>query len=160
MELDSRDRWDAGSSRQREALARLRGHAQGEAAMVDAYRRLIERAPDEVVEYLAQLIYDDERRHHELLADVLGRLEAQVRWEQDPSRLPRERRLPAPTAVRDELAHLLAAERADASGLRRLRHELHHLPGTALTTLIVELMELDTTKHVRILEFLCSSTTG
>jgi hypothetical protein len=48
----------------------------------------------------------------------------------------------------------LAAERADATALRRLRREVRRLPETEFLTLMVELMELDTTKHVRILEFL------
>jgi hypothetical protein len=52
------DSWDSGSTEQRAALARLRGHADAEGDMVDAYRRLADTAPDEVVEHLARMIYD------------------------------------------------------------------------------------------------------
>ena len=152
------DAWDSGSTQQRAAMARLRSHAASEEEMVDAYGRLAESAPDGVVAYLAQLISDDERRHHELLTGMLARLEAQVRWEHDTSSLPTARHDPAPPELRDELQRLLAAEHADAAYLRHLRHDLRRLPDAAFLALIVELMALDTTKHIRILEHLCAAT--
>jgi|SoiMethySBSTD1v2_1073268.scaffolds.fasta_scaffold626156_2 rubrerythrin len=152
------DSWDSGSTEQRAALARLRGHADAEGDMVDAYRRLADSAPDEVVEHLARMIYDDEVRHHELLAGMLARLEAQVRWERDTSSLPDGRRDPGPPALRHELSRLLEAEKADATHLRHLRHDLRRLPANEFLTLMVDLMLLDTTKHVRILEHLRART--
>jgi hypothetical protein len=152
------DSWDCGSAVQRAALARLQRHAATEDEMVEAYRRLADVAPDGVVAYLARLISDDEERHHELLAGMLARLEAQVRWTDDTSSLPRDRHDPAPPALHDELLRLLALEHADATHLRRLHHDLRRSPDADLLALIVELMVLDTTKHIRILEHLCAAT--
>jgi rubrerythrin len=150
--------WDAGSELQRAALARLEQHAESEAEMVGSYARMAETADDDVVRYLARLIHEDEERHHELLAEMLATLHAHVYWEDKRGSLPNPSAVPVSRAVGDEVRRLLAAEKEDASSLRRLRRDLRKMPDMAVLALILELMELDTAKHVRILEFLRAST--
>jgi hypothetical protein len=48
----------------------------------------------------------------------------------------------------------LEAERDDRAQLRRLRKELKPARSNTLWPLMVELMEIDTDKHIRILEYL------
>ena len=51
-------------------------------------------------------------------------------------------------------SQFLAAERADAKQLRALRKELRPFRDTSLWVLLVELMEQDTAKHIRLLSFI------
>jgi hypothetical protein len=49
---------------------------------------------------------------------------------------------------------LLAAERDDAKELKRLAKSLRDLRETTLWVLLVELMQADTAKHIKILSFI------
>ncbi len=153
------DTWDAGSSVQRAAVDRLRHHTESEKEIIEAYARLAATGPDDFVRYLARLIVEDEQRHHALLAEMLNTLQAQVRWERAPrASVPEVPHSGTSVTLRGEIQQLLAAEKADAASLRQLRRDLRKLRDTSLLALIVELMELDTAKHVRILEFIRAAT--
>jgi hypothetical protein len=52
----------------------------------------------------------------------------------------------------DATSRFLAAEREDRDQLRRLRRELAAAGKASMWPLVVELMEIDTAKHIRILE--------
>jgi hypothetical protein len=48
---------------------------------------------------------------------------------------------------------LLQSERADAKELHRLAREMKDVKDTTMWGLLVKLMEMDTAKHIEILEF-------
>ena len=54
----------------------------------------------------------------------------------------------------EQTRRFLEIERRDEVDLRSLAHELRHLREETMWPLLVELMRLDTEKHVRVLEYL------
>ncbi len=125
-------------------------HVREEAVFLEAYERLVEESDDESVRFLIQLVLADEHRHHELFQSMA-----------DSAVGAAEGVPPAPTVSPDAARRLLEpterfleAEREDSAKLAALRRELKPVRDATLWSLLVELMEIDTSKHVRILEYL------
>jgi|SRR5579875_641340 len=146
----------------RELVELLVKHGRDEAEVLRRYQDVVDRASvsdGSIVGYLVALILDDERRHHRLLAELANA----VAWGS-------LRRAPVPsvpslfgTTPRNGNVHeltraLLATERRDRRELHRLRKRLRDYEDTTLWPLVVEIMALDTEKHIRILEFLAHHT--
>lgn len=134
------------------ALAHIQEHMAIEAGAEEAYEDL-GNAEDPQVRYLAAMIAADEHRHHQLLSDIAEALKSRVGGTADQSAIAggevsRERR----EALLGVTRKLLAMEEDDADKLKALRRELHRAPERTVWPLLVEIMELDTEKHVRILK--------
>jgi len=130
----------------------FQAHVREETAFLERYERAVEQADDPAITFLLRMILDDEHRHHALFEEM----SAAALGERDG--LPR---VPSPTpACARELLEpterFLDAERADGEQLRRLRKELGPVRDETLWPLLVELMEIDTRKHVLVLEYLRS----
>jgi rubrerythrin len=133
----------------------LAAHGAGEETLLAEYERLVADSSSPAVRYLAQLILDDERRHHRVLVEIANA----VAWGwSGNSPQPAVPELSAGRAKDDGVAAatraLLAAERRDQSELKKLHKELRPVADTTLWGLLVDLMLLDTDKHIRILRFL------
>jgi rubrerythrin len=131
----------------------LVGHARSEAVVLDSYQRLAADAPRHV-KFLLGLILEDEERHHKLFeqwARTVGEIGELTQPADGVPSLDRERDPATLIAAVDEL---LAFERNDARQLKDLRGELKDYKETTMWTLLVDLMALDTEKHIRTLEFL------
>ncbi|MBK5222444.1 MAG: hypothetical protein JJE52_06150 [Acidimicrobiia bacterium] len=141
----------------RELIDLLRSHGPRECEALASYERLLEQVDDEGVAYLMSMILDDERRHHRTIEEMLNTILSFV-WEVDiePS-TPAVRRRPIPD-VHAETKRLLRLEREDAKELRALRRALRSAKVYSVHTLLAELMEADTAKHIAILEFLIERT--
>lgn len=132
-----------------ELLAR---HGSEEGKLLAVYEELAKSTSNKAVQYLINLILDDERRHHRLLADVANAMA----WESlngDVSATPPL----TPQADRALLEHtrkLRRAERDDHKQLRELRKRLRPFADTTMWALIVDMMVLDTEKHMAILRFI------
>lgn len=129
----------------------LQAHAREEAQFLEDYEELCRDMTDPGARFLVELILEDERRHHGLWE----RMAATARGDDDGATPPPPRLSP------DEAARLLgpterflAAEREDRVHLRDLEKQLRPARDETLWQLIVDLMRLDTEKHVRILEYL------
>jgi hypothetical protein len=134
----------------------LTNHTVTEGAILAEYQQL---AQDESVSkafrYAAGLILDDERRHHQQFNDLAESIRqlSELRVEDEPIpslaglRHDRDRILETTT-------RLLEAEKEDAAQLKALAKELRDVRDTTLWGLLVELMQLDTDKHIRILTFI------
>jgi rubrerythrin len=136
-----------------DVLARLDQKRQDEAAILEQYGRLAEEVKEEWVRYLLRMVVADEERHHRLLDEMRNHLA----WETGSDDQPMVPWLTEPADRRRlvELAErFLAVERDDLHELRRLRAELEPIAETSLLGLLTELMELDTRKHIKVLEFL------
>lgn len=135
-------------------LAHVEHHLAAERDVMVEYAALADESPDEYVRYLAGLILDDERRHHQRLLEMRNRVESDVAWREVSPALPR---VTVP-ADREHLAEVVdrfvAVEEHDADELRQLRRHLRDVRDTSLLSLTVEIMELDTQKHLRILDFI------
>jgi len=150
-----------GSVDERQIVAALGAHAAEENALLERYRRFATEASSPAVRYLVQLIVDDEERHHRVLAELANA----VAWEGGdngpteavPDLGPTEpaggRRPQGDGGLAEETKALLAAEVRDRRQLRRLHRQLEPYQDTTLWELLVELMELDTQKHIHILRF-------
>ena len=141
-------------------LAMLQTHGEREGAALSSYRRVAED-PDagSAIQYLVQLILEDEERHHRVFEEMANAIRSFV-WEVDV-----EPKVPA-MAVRsdDTLVHeterLLKFEKEDANELRVLRRAVKHGPKSSLHPLLVELMLHDTAKHIAILDHIRSRLRG
>lgn len=131
-------------------------HVATEGAILDEYQRLAEDpSGSSAFRYLAGLILADERRHHQLFNDLAESIRqgAELRHDDDP--------IPSLIGLRADRDRIMAttvqmieAERADARELKELAKKLKAVRETTLWGLLVELMQDDTSKHIRILEFI------
>lgn len=128
----------------------LESHVREETHFLDAYEELCRAVEDPGTRFLIELILEDERRHHELFQ----RLAASAREGdggpslQAPDPSPEEvERILGPTS------RFLAAELEDREHLKKLAKDLHGV-ADSLWQLLIVLMDLDTRKHVAILEYL------
>jgi hypothetical protein len=131
-------------------------HVTTEATMLQKYQQLAEdQSGSPAFRYLANLILMDERRHHQLFNDLAESIRqmAEVRLEDQPIpslhglKSDRER-------IKAATEQLLAAERADAKQLKELAKKLGDVRDTTLWGLLLELMQDDTAKHIKILSFI------
>jgi rubrerythrin len=129
----------------------FQAHVREEQQFLDSYRELVDAIDDPATRLLIELIIEDEERHHGLMA----RLAEEVRNAPGGNTVTA-----APRFSSDDVARLLEpterfleAERDDRRRLRALAKALEPLGGQNVWPLIVELMEIDTRKHVRILEY-------
>jgi len=137
-------------------------HVREESHFLDAYEQLCAEVLDPGARFLIELILEDERRHHGLFE----RMAASARGDVDSTAgTPEPPRLPADQATRilELTERFLKAELEDRRHLRELRKKLKPARDDTVWHLMVELMELDTAKHVKILEYLkrqLTSSTG
>lgn len=131
-------------------------HVATEGAILEEYQRLAEDpSGSPAFRYLAGLILADERRHHQFFNDLAEwiRQMAEVRLEHEP--IPSLHGLKADRErIIATTGRLLEAERADAKELKALAKKLKDLRETTLWGLLLEVMEDDTSKHIKILKFI------
>ena len=105
--------------------------------------------------YLARLILEDERRHHQLLDDLAETIRNSAELFGEPSPIPdlalfkadRER-------ILAETERFIAVEKEDNEELEHLAKDLKDVRNTTIWQLVVRLMQDDNAKHRRILEFI------
>jgi hypothetical protein len=132
----------------------LTSHEDNESELLAEYERAATASGSSAFQYLASLIKEDETRHHRMFSDLASavRTDAEMRpedpaiprldwWGEDAQR------------VVDLSERLLEREHEDAKDLHRLGGELKSVRDTTLWGLLVKLMEMDTAKHIEILEF-------
>ena len=132
----------------------ITSHVENERDVLVAYQELADNTDSPAFAYLARLILDDERRHHQLLADLAETIRSSAELSGDPLPIPdlgmfrvdRER-------ILEQTEWYLDVERDDQKMLARLRRELRDVRDTTLWELIVRLIQHDTEKHRMILEF-------
>jgi hypothetical protein len=128
----------------------FQAHVREETGFLEAYEALVAGCDDETVRFLLELIVADERRHHDLFSSLADAAVAGGGGPTPPGVTPEEAaRLLEPTR------RFLDAEREESRKLAALHKELKPLHSDTSWPLIVELMQIDTAKHVRILEYLC-----
>lgn len=131
-------------------------HVAIEGAMLAEYQHLADDPTSSAAfRYLAGLILTDERRHHKTfsdLADVIRQM-ANLSVEDEP--IPPIQGL---EKDRDRIIgvteRLLADERGDLKKLKHLAKKLKDVRETTMWVLLIELMQADTAKHIKILEFI------
>ena len=131
----------------------LTTHMATESALVERYEDLAKRAGGHV-EYLLRMIMEDEARHHRLFGEWRNALQSNAEFREVVPQVPHMTRSADSEAVRTAAKEFLEIERADERDLHHLQKQLKDVKDTTIWDLLVEIMELDTKKHQRILEFL------
>ena len=135
-----------------EAYRHVTDHVASESEFIAAYRELAEApATPDAVRYLIRLVLEDEERHHRVLHEIATALGDR---QNGPDAVPNLSHEPPDRVLEEVTGRFLAAERADHKQLRALRKELRPFRDTSLWALLVELMEHDTVKHIRLLTFI------
>jgi hypothetical protein len=148
----------SGSVWERELAEHLEEHLVEEGRLIEAYEDFRGDAPDHI-RYLIDLVLEDEHRHHRLLDEMCNRICGDATLHERPGSVPRmvdERDAETAAELLETTARFLALEREDTRMLRRLAREFKPIRDTTLLELLVHLMQLDTEKHIHILEFIRS----
>jgi hypothetical protein len=144
----------AGSPWDEQLLEHFDEHVNGELDLLEAYLGFRDTGPEHV-RYLVDLILDDEARHHQTFKELVNRVRSDIDFRDYEPKVPYLKRDPADrTALLEATSRFLDFERTDEQSLRRLEKELRPVRDTTLFALLVKLMELDTKKHIAILEFI------
>lgn len=149
------DESSAGVSPWERALYKhLVSHVETERGLLESYRAAAQESPSKALRYLINLLIEDEVRHHRLFGELASSLRAESMLGGEEAAVPpmdfdRDNHEEV-VALTDSL---LAKELEDQVELRRLRKEMRLVEDTTLWTLLVELMERDTQKHIAILRF-------
>jgi len=132
----------------------LTSHESIEGEMLVEYRDVAAASPSKAFRYLSGLIIEDEIRHHRIFRDLADALKNDVELDPADPVIPKMGDWGHDAAAVLALTeHLLARERDDATELGHLAAELKSLKHESLWPLLVRLMEMDTAKHIEILEF-------
>jgi rubrerythrin len=132
----------------------LTSHMDSEREVLRSYAQLVEDGQPDHVRYLVELILADEVRHHQLFGEMINALRAEMDQRDISPRLPDFTAGRASPELLAETRRLLELERHDARELSRLKRELGKVDDTRWWTVLVEVMRLDTKKHVELLEFI------
>lgn len=139
---------------ERKMFDHLVNHTRREGAMLAEYVEAAEGTDSKAFAYLINLLMEDERRHHRFFNDLASSLKTDSELSGEEPVIPW---LDLDRIERTELVRmtkeLLDHERSDAAELRRLRKELRDVEDTTLWSLLVDIMERDTDKHIAILKF-------
>jgi rubrerythrin len=136
-------------------LEYLVDHMDNERETLRRYGALAADEPDERIRYLLRLILEDEIRHHQLFAEIINALRSELEQREQEPRVPSGRGMTGNgqhAALLRETDALLALEKDDVRLLRKLEKELRSVADTSWWSVLLEVMALDTKKHVRILE--------
>jgi len=144
----------SGSPWEENLIDLLESHIRNEGKVLRSYEDLAKDSGDRAIEYLVGVILEDERRHHTLLSDMLNNFRSDVEWRDVGPSVPQPsfRTPPNQPELLIQTKRLLDIEREDARALRLLKRELQPVTKTTLFTVLVELMQADTAKHVSILK--------
>ena len=130
-------------------------HGAREGAMLAEYQQIAEdETTSPAFRYLAQMILADEHRHHALFDDLATTIRQTAEFRDEDMPIPS---LAGLRRDRDRIAditeRLLKSERDDSRSLDDLRKKLKDVRDTTLWDLLVEIMQHDTDKHIKILRF-------
>lgn len=131
----------------------LEDHMDTEREVLREYGAIVEQATDEHVRFLVRMILEDEVRHHGVFAEMVNSLRAEI-GQAVGTGLPAYSRNHDRSALRAKTDELLEIEREDIRELADLRKELGKVADTSWWSVIIDTMEMDNRKHIRLLEFI------
>lgn len=129
-------------------------HGQGEAEALRAYAELAGSTKSKAFAFLAELILDDERRHHEILEKLAQAVRSSAEMSPVAEGMPFLDLGATSAEVREATARLLEIEDEDSKALRQLAEDLAPYADTTLWGIIIDVLRADTAKHQAILHFI------
>ena len=143
--------------------AHLMSHVEAERGLLEDYSAAAKKSPSKALSYLINLLIEDEVRHHRIFTDLVESVKAKEKqweeghWSEEDTVIPRNDFFQLDqgdqNAVIDLTKQLIQKEQQDRHELKRLQRELRDVKDTTLWSLLVDLMERDTQKHIAILQF-------
>jgi hypothetical protein len=145
----------AGASRREQMIYdHLIEHIQREKETLIAYDALARETKSPAFAFLARIILDDERRHHQMLRDLAETIRVTASSSGEPTPIPELGLFRADRQqIHADAERFIAVEEEDNRDLQRLRDDLRDLRNIPLWEFVVRLMEHDNEKHRLILEF-------
>jgi rubrerythrin len=131
---------------------------EAERGLLEEYSAVAEQSKSKAFTYLVKLLIEDEVRHHRIFTELARSLKTEAELRSDPIIPSMDFVRADRAAVLDATKRLLANEEQDARELKRLQHELRDVKDTSLWSLLVDLMQRDTQKHIAILRFVKKHT--
>jgi len=126
-------------------------HVRAERHVLDDYASFMERTTDPGIRFLIEQILADERRHHELFIALAN--DSLASSDSEAPMIPVPHPTPAEAAeLLEATSEFLAVERDDREQLRWLRREVSATGSESLWPVVLEVMETDTAKHIRLLQ--------
>jgi rubrerythrin len=129
-------------------------HVKNEIDLLVEYRDAANNSPSPAFRYLSSLILEDEMRHHRVFEELAQTLKNEAEFHPEAPAIPHlDKWGPDPEAVLSLNKRLLENEKADAMELHQLFLLLKGQKFASMWLLLVKIMEMDTQKHIAILEF-------
>ena len=137
----------------RRLIEHLDEHVTAEKEVIDLYDAL---AHDEhpYVAFIAELIGEDEARHHRLFIEWIETIKALAELRDAPDGIPHVDYHPVDAETIHLVDKLLDFEEADLAAAKKLRHEIRSVRTSTLWGMLMELVIADTKKHIKVLKFL------
>ncbi len=140
---------------ERELWTHLTSHLESERDLLEKYSAVAKQSQSKAFSYLVNLLIEDEVRHHRIFTELAKSLETESLMSGDEPAIPYPDFDKADRAmVRESTEELLKSEERDASELKRLQHKLRDVKEGTLWSLLVDLMQRDTRKHIALLRFI------
>ena len=137
----------------RRLIEHLDEHVRAEKEVIDLYDALA-RDEHPYVAFIAELIGEDEARHHRLFTEWIETIKALAELRDASDGIPHVDYHP----VDPETIHLvdkaLDFEEADLVAAKKLRHEIRSVRTATLWSMLMEMVIADTKKHIKVLKFL------
>jgi rubrerythrin len=138
----------------REVYAHLTEHVRNEREVLEAYVAAADATDSKALGYVVRLLIDDERRHHIMFQELADSLKHDAEFRHGDPAVPRLDFDRVDSAkVRDLTDQLVAREQADLRELKGLQKTIRDVKDTTLWSLLVDLMQRDTEKHIAMLRF-------
>ncbi len=146
--------WAGPSATDRALYAHLTNHIATERGLLEEYSDIADGTESKAFRYLVNLLIEDEIRHHRIFSELAESLETIALMKAKEPTVPFIDFVHADRdAVFEATERLLEHEREDARELKRLQREFRDTKDYSLNSLLVELMQRDTQKHIAILRF-------
>jgi rubrerythrin len=131
----------------------FQGHEREEQEVLEAYAAFAEQTGSQTVRYLINIIVEDERRHHRILAELANTIRAEATFEERGRRVPDLDIHRRDQAILDSTRQFLEIERRDRDEFKGLAKQMDRL-GAPLNSFLVRMVLDDTDRHIRILRFI------
>jgi PPOX class probable F420-dependent enzyme len=132
----------------------LTSHVANEAETLREYEALASTTSSVAFKYLAGLILDDERRHHEMLTQLAESVRTAAELSERATPVPHLDLRRDSEQVLAVTERLLQFEVDDNRDLRQIDQELRNAGEVPLWRLVTEVIQADNEKHQRILRFI------
>ena len=141
---------------ERDVYDHISEHGRREGALLDEYHDLVtDDDTSPAFRFLAQMILEDEIRHHEMFDALAATMREMSNGEPDGDTVPSLSGLHADRhRIQRITSRLLELELEDERALKDLARRLKEFRKTTMWVLLAELMLDDTKKHIKMLRFI------